>query len=262
MTSLVATPASRRASYPGTLEERSRLPGFHKYSVSERLRLLYEKELLSESDYHMLMDERHVLSAADADKLVENVIGVFSLPLGVGLNFVINGRPYIIPLAVEEPSILAALSSAAKTIGASGGFRVESTEPLLIGQVQVVDVHHPSTVRNQILQNKRAILDLANSLHPKMVARGGGARDVEVMIHPSASQRGDMVVVHLMVDTRDAMGANVVNSMCEGVAPLIEKITGGKVFLRILSNLTDRAMVCATCVVPLCAVVIAVGLNG
>ncbi len=228
----------------------SRIPEFYKKTVSERLRLLHERDVLGPDEYKALLDGASVLSPEQADKMVENVIGVFSLPMGLGLNFLINGKPYIVPLVVEEPSIIAALSSAAKVVRNGGGFTTESTEPILIGQIQVVDVQHPAKARQALLQNKDEILALANSLHPKMVARGGGARDVEVFIHPAACARGDMMIVHLLVDTRDAMGANLVNSMCEGVAGLVEKLTCGKVFLRILSNLTDRAMVSARCVIP------------
>ena len=129
--------------------------------------------------------------------MIENVIGVFGLPLGLGLNFVINGRDYVVPLVVEEPSIVAALSSAAKMARVGGGFTSESDAPILLGQVQVVDVQHPSRAQQAVLQNRDRILNLANSLHPKMVARGGGALDVEVNIYPSASARGDMLIVHL-----------------------------------------------------------------
>lgn len=230
--------------------ERARLPGFYKYSISERLRLLYEREWLSEDDYHLLMDSKQVICSEQADRLIENVIGVFGMPIGLGLNFLINGRDYVVPLVVEEPSILAAVSSAAKLVREAGGFRATSEESLLIGQIQVVDVTHSARARSAILQNKHEILELANQLHPKMKSRGGGAKDLEVMILPVPGRQHDMVVVHLLVDTCDAMGANLVNTMCEGVAPLIEKISGGRVFLRILSNLTDRSLVRAEAVIP------------
>jgi len=229
---------------------RSRIPEFYKFSVPNRLRVLYEREVISESEYHMLMDGKHLLDAAKADRLVENVIGAFSLPMGLGLNFQINNRDYLVPMVVEEPSIIAAVSSTAKLVRAAGGFEAIADEPMLIGQIQVVNAPHPAKLQQQLLQRKEEIINLANSLHPKMVARGGGAKDVEVKIHSSSAEHGDMLVVHLIVDTRDAMGANLVNTMCEGVAPLIETITNGKVFLRILSNLTDRAMVRAKATIP------------
>lgn len=229
---------------------RSRFPAFYKQSVSERLRMIHERGWISDEDYRALTSGEHTLGLARADKMIENVIGVMGLPLGLGLNFLVNGRDYIVPLVVEEPSIVAALSSAAKLVAGAGGFEVSSTAPILIGQVQVVDVPNSSQARALLLQRKEEILNLANSLHPQMVARGGGARDLEVHLHARA-EGGDMLVLHLLVDTRDAMGANLVNTMCEGVAGLVETITGGHVFLRILSNLADRALVRARCAIPL-----------
>lgn len=232
------------------MNRRARMPGFYRYSIPDRLRLLYERELISEGDYHALMDDKLLLSREEADRLVENVIGVFGLPLGLGLNFVINGREYVVPMVMEEPSVLAGMSAAAKLARAGGGFFTDSDEPLLIGQIQVVDVAHPSRARAALMEHRQEIIDLANSLHPKMVARGGGAKGLEVIVHPLPTRRRDMVVVHLLVDTRDAMGANLVNTMCEGVASLVEKVSGGRVFLRILSNLADRAMVRAEARIP------------
>lgn len=228
----------------------SRIPGLYKLSVPERVRLLRDRGLLSREDYQSLVSGDHVLDIQRADKVIENVIGVMGLPVGLGLNFLINGKDYVVPLVVEEPSIVAALSSAAKLSRSAGGFTTESTEPILIGQIQVVDINHSAKAQAALLQRKDEIINLANSLHPKMVARGGGAEDVEVMIHRSPDGSRDMVVVHLLVNTCDAMGANLVNTMCEGVAPLVEAITGGKVVLRILSNLTDRALVWAKTVIP------------
>lgn len=229
---------------------RSRISKFYRRSIEDRLRILNEKQIISTKDYITLLEERQLLSREEADKMIENVIGVFGLPMGLGLNFIINDKAYVVPMVVEEPSILAAVSSAAKVVREAGGFSSELNESLLIGQVQLVDIADPEGVQRTILQQKQQILDLANSLHPNMVARGGGAKDLEVKIHPQSGTPGNMVVVHLHVDTRDAMGANLVNSMCEGVAPLIEKITKGKVYLRILSNLTDRSVVRARCEIP------------
>ena len=188
--------------------------------------------------------------------MIENVVGVLGLPLGVGLNFLVDGRDVIVPLSVEEPSIVAGLSGAARTARLSGGFHTEVTAPVLIGQVQVVDVADVERAKQALLDRKDELVDLANSLHPRMVARGGGARDIEVFHHraPEGGVQGarvrHMLVLHLLVDTRDAMGANVVNGMCEGVAGLVETVTGGKVFLRILSNLADRALVRARVSIP------------
>ncbi|MCJ7753713.1 MAG: hydroxymethylglutaryl-CoA reductase, degradative, partial [Thermoanaerobaculales bacterium] len=162
----------------------------------------------------------------------------------------INGKDYVVPLAVEEPSIVAALSFAAKTARITGGFSTSSSDPILIGQIQVMDVLRPTQARSKLLQRKEEVLNLANSLHPRLVARGGGAVDLEVFLFPAAPGTTEMLVVHLLVDTRDAMGANLVNTMCEGVASLVEGITGGKVFLRILSNLADRSLVRSKMRVP------------
>jgi hydroxymethylglutaryl-CoA reductase len=228
----------------------SRIPKFYNYEVRERLEILREKGNISAEDFKRLTNGGGILDAEGADKMVENVIGVFGLPIGLGLYFLVNDKDYVVPMVVEEPSVVAAVSSAAKLIRGNGGFKTKSTDPVMIGQIQVVEIPHPSHARQAVLQKKEEIINLANSIHPNMVARGGGAKDVEAFIHPSTYYRCDMLIVHLLVDTRDAMGANLVNSMCEGVASLIEKITGGKVFLRILSNLTDRSLVSAKCVIP------------
>lgn len=231
-------------------DKSSRIPGFYKYPRPERLRLLLERGFLSEEDFHTLMDGRQVLSADRADQLIENVVGVLGLPLGLGLNFIVNDKPYIVPIAVEEPSITAALSAAAKLVASAGGFVASSDPPLLMGQVQVVGVPHPVRAKAKLLQREDQILDLANAAQPRMVWRGGGARELEVRLLPGQHGRSDMLVLDLFVDTCDAMGANVVNAMCETVSPLVEEITGGQVFLRILSNLADRALARAEARIP------------
>ena len=231
--------------------EKSRLPKFYQYTVADRLRILLEKNILSPEDYLKLLNEENVLRLDDADKMIENVLGVFGLPIGLGLNMRVNQTDYLIPMVVEEPSIVAAVSASAKLVRDAGGFTSEASDPILIGQIQIVDISNPLRAKNAILQNKEEIINLANSLHPRMQARGGGVRDVEVRILTRPANEKDMVIVHLLVDTRDAMGANLVNSMCEGTASLLEKITNGKVFLRILSNLTDRSLVRAYCTIPI-----------
>jgi len=229
----------------------SAIPAFYKLTVPERVRAVRDKGFLSQQDFKALLSGEHTLSVQNADRMIENVVGVMGLPVGLALNFLINGKDFMVPLVVEEPSIVAALSSAAKISRQAGGFEVQSTDPILIGQIQVVEVPHTSRAKRQLLERKQEVINLANSLHPRMVARGGGARDLEVILHPASESNMEMLVVHLLVDTRDAMGANLVNTMCEGVASLVEGITGGKVFLRILSNLTDRAVVRArTCIPP------------
>ncbi|KAA3615642.1 MAG: hydroxymethylglutaryl-CoA reductase, degradative [Calditrichaeota bacterium] len=228
----------------------SKISGFYKKSIQERLRILQKNDLLNKDDYTLLKNGKGFLQTEESDKMIENVISVFGLPMGMGLNFLVNGKDYAVPMVVEEPSIVAAVSSMAKIIRQAGGFISESSEPILIGQIQVVDIKNLSAAKNAVLTNKEEIINLANSMHPNMVARGGGVRDVEVRILKAGEGKKEMLIVHLLVDVQDAMGANLVNSMCEGVASLIEKITGGRVFLRILSNLTDRSMVKTTCTIP------------
>jgi len=219
-------------------------------SVAERVRAVRDRGLLSETDFDRLSAGQTTLDLQAADRMIENVIGVLGMPVGLGLNFLINGKEYVVPMAVEEPSIVAAISATAKLARESGGFAASSTPPVLIGQIQVLEIPDLPRARAAVLEHKREILDLANSFHPRMVARGGGAVDVELHSYPLRSQPGEMLVVHLLVDTRDAMGANLVNGMCEGVASLIEQLTEGTVFLRILSNLADRALARAEVTLP------------
>ena len=234
----------------------SRIPNFFKLSVKARVDSLREHTSLTEEDLFALEHGTHTLKCHVADKMIENVVGVFGLPLGLGLNFLVDGREVIVPLSIEEPSIVAGLSGAARTARLSGGFRTEVSAPVLIGQVQIVGLSDVESARQALLDHENDIINLANSLHPKMVGRGGGAQGIEVFHHrvpeggmDGASER-DMLVVHLLVDTRDAMGANIVNSMCEGIGSFVEGVTGGRVFLRILSNLTDRALVKAHVQIP------------
>ena len=231
-------------------QDRSRIPEFYKLSVEERVRVVHERGMLNAADFRALASGQHTLDLAAADKMIENVVGVMGLPLGLGMNLVVNGKQYVVPMVVEEPSVIAALGSACKLVRLSGGFRAEATDPILIGQIQIVNLRDIETAKKALREHRREIVNLANSFHPNMVARGGGARDIELHVHPLPSSGKPMLVVHLLVDTRDAMGANLVNGMCEGVAPFIESITGGEVFLRILSNLTDRSLVRAQCRIP------------
>jgi hydroxymethylglutaryl-CoA reductase len=230
---------------------RSRIPHFYKMSVAERVRAVRDRGLLSDTDFDLLSAGQATLDLSAADKMIENVIGVLGMPVGLGLNFLINGKDYVVPMAVEEPSIVAAISATAKLARESGGFATSSTPPVLIGQIQVLELPDLPRARAAVLEHRQEILDLANSFHPRMVARGGGAVDLEIHSYPLRSMPGEMMlVVHLLVDTRDAMGANLVNGMCEGVASLIEQLTEGKVFLRILSNLADRALARAEVTFP------------
>ena len=223
--------------------DKARFPGFYKLSIGERLKKVHENGWISDDDLNNLREGHHMLPASRADKMIENVIGVMGLPMGLGLNFRVNQKDYLVPLVVEEPSIVAALSSAAKIFLASGGIEAEAEESLLIGQIQVVNPPDAEEARNQVLFHKHELLDKLNELHPNMVERGGGARDIEVRVFEQTDNNPLMLIVHLLVDTCDAMGANIINTMCEELAADIEALTEGRVFLRILSNLTDRSIV-------------------
>ena len=212
----------------------SELPGFYKLSPGERLKFVQEFAGLSDEEVELLR-KTGSLELEQANRMIENVIGTTELPLGIATNFRINGRDYLIPMAIEEPSVVAAASNAAKMARSRGGFYAESTKPVMIGQIQLVDVENPSEARDKILAEKGQILAKANEQDTILVKLGGGAVDLEVRIIETFL--GPMTIIHLLVDVRDAMGANVINTMCEAIAPMIEKLTGGRVFLRIVSNL-------------------------
>ncbi|MFP2909827.1 hydroxymethylglutaryl-CoA reductase, degradative [Pyxidicoccus sp. 3LFB2] len=230
----------------------SRLSGFHKLPMEERLAQLARMFRLTPEDLQQLSGTQS-LQPVLANQMIENAVGTFSLPLGIGLNMQVNGRDYLVPMAVEEPSVVAAVSFAAKIVREAGGFTAEADESMMIGQVQVTRYGDPTTATENILAHKEQILALANSFHPSMLARGGGARDVEVRVLPAPEgPRGEpLLIVHILIDTQEAMGANLINTVAEGIAPLIEQITGGKVYLRILSNLADRRLARAMCRIPL-----------
>jgi hydroxymethylglutaryl-CoA reductase len=230
----------------------SRLQGFYQLNPFERLQMVKSFDGLCDEDLRVLHGGQGILSVERADKMIENVIGTYNLPMGIATNFRINGRDHLIPMVVEEPSIVAGASYAARMIREGGGFSTSSSEPLMIGQVQIVGVQAPQSARHDILARKDEIIATANAQSRSLVARGGGARDVEVHSH-ATSPMGAMLVVHLIVDCRDAMGANAINSMCEAIAPLLEQISRGRVYLRILSNLSDRRLARARCVVPTAA---------
>lgn len=217
----------------------SKISGFYKKSMEERRALLAEFAGLSQEEVDR-MGNTGALEPDLADRMIENVVGAMPLPLGVAVNFQVNGTDYLVPMAVEEPSVVAAASNAAKMARDAGGFQASTTDPVMIGQIQLVDIPDPQGARMRILEIREEILELCNAKDPVLVKFGGGARDVEVRIVPSP--RGPMVVVHLLVDCRDAMGANAVNTMAEAVAPRLEEVTGGRVYLRIISNLADRRL--------------------
>ncbi|MET1124822.1 MAG: hydroxymethylglutaryl-CoA reductase, degradative [Archaeoglobaceae archaeon] len=211
-----------------------RIPGFYKLSVDERLEKVAEFAGLSEEEKRILKSTGG-LSIEIADRMIENVIGTFELPLGIATNFLIDGKDYLIPMAIEEPSVVAAASNAAKMARESGGFFTDYTGSIMIGQVQVAKLKDANAARFEVLRNKDEIIEKANECDPMLVKLGGGCKDVEARVINTIM--GKMLIVHLLVDVKDAMGANAVNTMCEAVAPLIEKLTGGRVYLRIVSNL-------------------------
>ena len=222
----------------------SRLPGFYKITVEERRALVSEVTGTSAAEIESALDVGGI-DAEIADKFVENVIGTYALPFGVALNMRLDDEDFVVPMVVEEPSVVAAASNAAKMIRAGGGFVSEVDEPVMISQIELRDIADPEAASRALLAEKDAILTLANVAVPGLVARGGGARDLEVRILDEAT-----LVVHVLVDCRDAMGANLVNSVAEAVAPRLAVISGGSVGLRILSNLCDRRCVRVRCRVP------------
>ncbi len=216
------------------MRKTSKISGFYKLSPEKRLKIVRELAGLSKEEVELLR-KTGALELKQANRMIENVIGTTELPLGIATNFLINNRDYLIPMAIEEPSVVAAASNAAKMARPGGGFRTESTPPIMVGQIQLVDVKNPVEAREKILKAKKRILAKANEQDPILVKLGGGAKDIEVRV--LTTHLGPMTIIHLLIDVRDAMGANVVNTMCEAVAPLIEELTGGRVFLRIVSNL-------------------------
>lgn len=238
----------------------SRLEGFYKLTPGQRIQWLAEITGLAPSQVDDLLEGGLTLEQADA--LSENVVGLYSLPFGIAANFTINERDYLVPMVIEEPSVIAACSNAAKIARASGGFRARADDPILVGQIQVIfepdyDPSREATKLSETIENLRTshqkimsardeLIQLANAAHVKLVKRGGGARDVSVREFFD-TRSGPMLVVYLAFDTRDAMGANMVNTACETIAPRIAELTGGRVNLRILTNLSDQRIARASC---------------
>ena len=214
--------------------ENSRIGGFYKLSVSERRKLL--AEIADLSDEHVeAWAESGELDEDSADRMIENVVGTYSLPIGVATNFVIDGSHYAIPFVLEEPSVVAAASNMAKRCLANGGFSSNNDDPVMIGQIQVVGCEDPEGARDSILAVKEELVSNCNEVDPILVKFGGGCKDLSARVIETGS--GPMVIVHIHVDCRDAMGANAVNTMAETIAPRVEDISGGTVILRIISNL-------------------------
>ena len=214
--------------------DNSRLKGFYKLSVSERREMLAS---IAGLDSNMVdaWASNGELDEETADRMIENVIGTYSLPIGVATNFIIDGEHYLIPFVVEEASVVAAASNMAKRCQASGGFRSNNDEPVMIGQIQVVGCEDVEAARDSILSASGELIAACNDVDPILVKFGGGCRNIEARIIETGS--GPMVIVHILVDCRDAMGANAVNTMAETIAPRIEELSSGTVILRIISNL-------------------------
>lgn len=217
----------------------SKYSGFYKLSTTDRLEEVADFAALTEGEKEMLRRDG-ALSLKEADRMIENAIGIMPIPLGVAVNFCINGKDYLIPMATEEPSVIAAASNMARICRGNGGFQTSNTGAMMIAQIQAVNVSDVHAARLRILENRKRLIEIANAKDPFLIQVGGGMKDLEVRVVETAL--GKMVVTHILVDTKDAMGANTVNTMAEALAPLIEELTGGKVYLRILSNLADQRL--------------------
>ncbi len=228
------------------MNDANRLTGLYKLTLAERRQKLAEYADLTDEELAALDAG---LSAEQADVMIENVVGRHVLPLGLATNFLINGREIVVPMAVEEPSVVAGVSYAAKLVRAGGGFQTRSTEPLMIGQVQVLGLTDLEAAVAKLMAAEADLLARANEPDPIIQRLGGGARRIECRPLPD-TPAGPMLIVHILYDCRDAMGANMVNTAAEAVAPLIEQITGGRVSLRIISNLADRRLARAECRIP------------
>jgi hydroxymethylglutaryl-CoA reductase len=228
------------------MKKTSQISGFYKLTSKERLNHVREFADLTDEEVNILQSTG-ALEMELADRMIENVVGAFPLPLGIAMNFLINNKEYMIPMAIEEPSVVAAATYAAKMARKKGGFFTSSTDPVMIGQIQAVEIDDPFAAKMKILSAKEEILQKANEQDPMLVSVGGGAKDLEVKVIDAKS--GPMVITEIHVDCRDAMGANAVNTMAEAVAPMIERITGGRVYLRIISNLAVKRLARAYAVI-------------
>lgn len=229
----------------------SRIPGFYRLAPARRLALLRERDDLSANDAAAMRGE--ALSLDRADQMVENVVGTMALPLGIGLNLRVNGEDVLVPMVVEEPSVVAAVSNMARLVREAGGFSAGSSASLMIGQIQVVALPDIDAAEAALRAAAPALVREGDTVHPRLNARGGGLRRVEVRrlrYDEPGEPVEDMLVVHFLLDCCDAMGANMVNTVAERLAPSIEAISGGQVRLRILSNLADERRSWARCAIP------------
>ena len=215
-------------------EFRSDISGFYKLSMEERRKLLSELVDLNQEEIEIL-NTLGYFKPNQIDSLIENVVGSYQLPFGLAFNFIVNKKDYIIPMVIEEPSVVAAASNAAKFARKHGGFQSEEVKPVMIAQIQVTQLDHIESAKKSIEENKKKLLKIANEQDPLLNKLGGGAQDIE--IREIQTEKGQMIILHLLVNVLDAMGANVVNTMAEAISPYVEEISSGKVYLRIVSNL-------------------------
>jgi hydroxymethylglutaryl-CoA reductase len=232
------------------MADAQRLSGFHKQSLQQRQASLAGDIPLAESAVEALSTGG--LDLTTADRMIENAVGLYSLPLGIATNFLINGREVPVPMVIEEPSVVAGASFMARLAREGGGFFAESDPPEMIGQIQILDLQDPQAAERVLAARSPEILAEAAEADPVLLKAGGGPREM-ILRRIDSSPCGPFLVLHLILDVRDAMGANAVNSACERVAPLVEKIAGGRVKLRILSNLADRRRARARCAIPAAA---------
>ena len=227
----------------------SKTPRFYELSISSRLEQLAREADLPLEDL-LPLGGKPMLTTETADHMIENAVGVYGMPLGIARNFLINGREVLVPMAIEEPSVVAGASFMAKLARAGGGFVATTTAPEMIGQLQLLDIADPAAAKASVLAHKQELLELAGKEHPTLSRFGGGPRDIEMRkIHTSPI--GPFLVMHLVYDVRDAMGANAINTALEVLAPRVAQISGGRVHLRILSNLADKRLARAECTIPL-----------
>ena len=231
------------------LMKKEYLTKFYKKSRGERIEALYQAGVISKEDFDALNQEILALSNDVADQMIENVVAKYELPFGIALNFVVDGEELLIPMVTEEPSIVAASSNAGKMIAQSGGFQTEMETRLLIGQVALKNIPDIAEAKRLVTENESKIIELANAAHPSIIKYGGGARKVAVRILEADEEYGTptFFVVHLMVDTGEAMGANIINTMVEALAPYLEELTGGESLMNILSNYSTESLVTVSC---------------
>jgi hydroxymethylglutaryl-CoA reductase len=228
------------------LPRRSDISGFYKLTLEERLKHVKEFARLTDKESALLASGK-ALSLSQANRMIENVVGLFQMPFGIATNFLVNGKDYLVPMVIEEPSVVAAASNGARMVRVRGGFTATSTEPIMIGQIQITDAPDPENAVQKVRSEKETLLAKANEQDPILVSLGGGAKDLEA--RTIQTRVGPMVIVELLVDCRDVAGMNAVDTMAEAIAPRVEDLTGGKAHLRIISNLATRRLARATCIV-------------